>query len=82
MKKYNVVYPFDVIEKIKVGDKVYMLDREKAKVHIASNVAAGFLCKAINDKTGRFDFWTVDEAKDEEVTVAAIDSRFCDNLDN
>ena len=69
MKKYNTIYSFNVIDSIREGKKVYMLDRESALVYEAANVKACTLIQAIDDDTYRFEFWVAEETEaQEEVT--------------
>ena len=61
MLKYKSVYPFQVLDKIKCGEYIYMTDRKEWKIYSVNTMSVAFMLAAINDTTGRFDFWTKED---------------------
>lgn len=57
--KYIIIYAFEVTSKITEGRDVYMLDRDTYQVYYVNEMTvaelAGFL--ALNDVSGRFEYW-------------------------
>ena len=57
---YKIVYPFEVIEKMKNAEEVYMLDREKLAVECVENMEVGALASVLSKaekEPNRFEFW-------------------------
>lgn len=57
MKSYSNVYGFNVMDKIRKGEKLLLIDLEEETVLKAANVSAALLIEAIDDDTGRYRFY-------------------------
>lgn len=58
--EYKVIYPFDVLDKIKDGKNVGLTDRGNGVVRSVNDLTVSELAEVLNnfDKTkGRFEFW-------------------------
>ena len=67
MLTYKVIYPWEVIEKIKQNPNIYMLDRQQLVVTSVETMEVGDFASvlAIADKEqNRFEFW--EERKETE----------------
>lgn len=74
MEKYDDLYPFDVLEAVRQGRKVYMLDKLELEVNevFSMEIREFFLLLdyANRDKTNRYAFWAAKEDdQDEHDTV-------------
>ena len=64
MKKFKKVYYFDVFDKIKAGEEVYMVDRLQKDVPLINEFALcdwARILQQINEDSERFDFFTEKE---------------------
>ena len=62
MEKYKSIYSFNVIDEIKHGANVCMLDRKEMEVECVENMEVGDFASvlAISEKEkDRFEFWKV-----------------------
>ena len=57
MKKYRKVYSFDVLDKIKEGHRVFVIDREEKKVSTVNWIDVEEYITIVADETERYDFW-------------------------
>ena len=69
MEKYIKVYHWDVLEMIKKGMTVYMLDRELAEIFVFNEIS---MCKGLEilntkDDNGRYDFWRIEVVENAEL---------------
>lgn len=67
MKTYNTIYSFEVLDKIKEGAKVYVLDREEKAVYCVNDISVADLAQLeIFGKTNkkRFEYW-IEEITEE-----------------
>lgn len=65
MKHYKKIYSFNVIDEIKNGKRVMMLDKQDEKVYPAGDVKSSYLFNAIeSDEKERFEFWAVEESEE------------------
>lgn len=63
---YRTVYSFDVIDLIRQGNDVYMLDRLKHAVECVTNMEVGdFACilETSKEEPTRFEFWVIDKTE-------------------
>lgn len=65
MKSYSNVYGFNVMDKIRKGEKLLLIDLEEETVLKAANVSAALLIEAIDDKTGRYVFYEKDSEHEQ-----------------
>ena len=67
MTKYERIRPYWVIDEIKHGRKVYVLDRKLKKVATVNDASVQDVVTAIeNAEDGRYEYW-YEEEKEEEV---------------
>lgn len=59
--KYINIYSFDVMGEIENGNTVYVVDKRKAEIFVANTAMAKDVAKATKDRTGRFEFFRIDE---------------------
>lgn len=65
--KYVSIYPWDVINNIKKGRKVYVLDRQVKKVYTVNDATVGDVVAVIASKEeDRYEFWYEEEVKTDE----------------
>ena len=57
--KYVSIFPFEVMDMIMDGVKVYMLDRTAGEVYCVNGLTVGHLADAITADTAdkRYEFW-------------------------
>ena len=67
MEKYVKVYSFELIKRIEEGKKVYMLDRSRSEVGYVNGMSVGEFVNLRSelDEDGRYDFWYIEEGKQE-----------------
>ena len=69
MATYKIIYPFEVLDKLKEGAEVCMVDRAEMKVACVGNLRtdsfASLLLLVAKEPT-RFEFWTTSKTEDEE----------------
>ena len=66
--RYKSIYPWDVIEQIKDGHKVHVLDKKTQSVYLVNELNVEIALKMTESKeSGRFEFWYVekDEVEDD-----------------
>lgn len=64
--KYVSVYPWWVIDEIKKGRKVYVLDRKLKTVHLVNVAPVQDVTRATeSEEKGRFEFWYEEESLPE-----------------
>ena len=68
-KSYKSIYSFEVIDKIREGFSVFLVDKEKECVESVADMEVCELAKVLNlcekEKT-RFDFWIVNMEEEHE----------------
>lgn len=67
MAKYSAVYRFEVLEKLRKGVEVYVLDRESGKTCCMSRLNVMSVLDVIdhnNDSDNRYEMWEVIDAED------------------
>ena len=64
MKIYKSIYSFEVLDYIKEGKSVYMLDRETSEVLEVNSIEVGEFAEVLkfDNETKRYDFW-IEETK-------------------
>jgi sortase (surface protein transpeptidase) len=67
--KYEKIYAFQVLDKIKGGKTVYMLDRQQFYVCIVNDIRVCILMDVLNtkDTTNRYEFWIEEVTEDAEL---------------
>ncbi len=63
---YKTVYPCEVEDYVKLGKKVFMVDKKYQNANLVQTMTYDYVTVAINDKTDRFYFWVVEEDKTDE----------------
>lgn len=66
MKKvFKTIYSFDVMEEIKKGNEVFILDRAACEVYDTSEITVTDFVRAISskDEDNRYAFWIVEEVE-------------------
>ena len=66
MIKYTEVYPFKVMDEIKAGTKVYMLDKAANTTKLVNSLPLDQAIKALGDNGNRFYFWKAELVDQEE----------------
>lgn len=66
MLKYVEVPPSDVIDEIKAGTEVNMLDKQEDHLDFVNYMYMGTVLEILADKSGRYYFWKVEYEDDEE----------------
>lgn len=61
MATYKTIYSFNVLDAIKEGKQVRVLDKEKDTVLNASEMRGSYLVEAIYEDSNRFEFWEVEK---------------------
>ena len=64
MRIYKSIYPFEVLDYIKAGETVYMLDRDTNEVLEVNSREVGEFAEVLkfDNETKRYDFW-IEETK-------------------
>lgn len=57
MINFENIYNFNVIDEIKAGSRVFVIDKFEETIKRASKIEAGILCKILDDKTDRYEFY-------------------------
>ena len=60
MKNYKSVYHWDVIDRIKEGKLVYLLDKEEQKIFCVNDMLVDKFVEILNlckENSERFEFW-------------------------
>ena len=67
--KYVTLYPFYVMDKIKEGKSVWMLDRKALAVDCVNEMTVADVVEVLEKETehGRFEFWYEEVAEDAEL---------------
>lgn len=66
MVRYETIRSYWVIDEIKNGKKVYVLDRKNRTVHLVNVAPVGDVIKAIeSEEEGRYIYWSETEVADE-----------------
>jgi sortase (surface protein transpeptidase) len=58
--RYNNIYSWRVIDEVKRGESVYVLDKKEKKVYAVNDITLGFALRIIEEAEkdmSRFDFW-------------------------
>ncbi len=55
--KYETICNSKVIDEIKSGTEVYMIDKFERYTYIANKCTIGHILKAVQDETGRYEFY-------------------------
>lgn len=64
---YKTVYPCWVIDEIRKGKKVYVLDRKMRKVSYVNDASVQDVVRVTEDEEkGRYDFWYEEEESEVE----------------
>lgn len=68
MKKYETIYPFEVINKLKEGKEVFVLDRNLKEVRSVGAMSVGAFVTIQNAQNAeeRFEFWIEEEQEETE----------------
>lgn len=68
MKKYQNVYPFEIMHLIEEGKEIYMLDKELLRVFCVNCLTFGEVVKMLKvvDKDSRYEFWYAVEEEAED----------------
>ena len=66
MLKYVEVSPSDVIDEIKAGTEVNMLDKKEAWFDVMNYLRMETVLEKLADKSGRYYFWIVEYEDDTE----------------
>lgn len=62
MKTYKDIYSFNVIDEIKKGHQVFVVDHLRALVHSANSMdAESLIAKISSEEKNRYAFWKVEE---------------------
>jgi hypothetical protein len=63
--KYIQVYSFEAMDMVGIGEKVYLLDRQKCTVTCVNDMTVRELAEVCreNKADGRFEFWYVREGE-------------------
>lgn len=71
MKKYEKIYAFNVIDEIKKGEDVFLIDRARLDNHSAitkaNKTSTERICEVLNhnNKDNRYEFFKVVETEEE-----------------
>ena len=67
--EYKTIYPFCVIDKIKGGKSVWMLDRKARAVDCVNEMTVADVVEILEKETERerFEFWYEEVAEDAEL---------------
>jgi sortase (surface protein transpeptidase) len=60
MMRYNNIYSWRVIDEVKRGESVYVLDKKEKEVYAVNDITLGFALRIIEEAEkdmSRFDFW-------------------------
>lgn len=66
MIKYTEVYPFKVMDEIKAGTKVYILDKAANTTKLVNSLPFDQAIKALEDNGNRFYFWKAELVDQED----------------
>ena len=66
MLKYVEVPQSNVIDEIKAGTEVNMLDKQEDRLDFVNYMYMGTVLEILADKSGRYYFWKVEYEDDEE----------------
>lgn len=66
MIKYTEIYPFKVMDEIKAGTKVYMLDKAANTTKLVNSLPFEQAIKTLEDNGDRFYFWKAELVDQEE----------------
>lgn len=66
MLKYVEVPPSDVIDEIKAGHEVNMLDKQEDHLDFVNYLYMKNVLEILADKSGRYYFWKVEYVSDSE----------------
>lgn len=66
MLKYVEVPQSNVIDEIKAGTEVNMLDKQEDRLDYVNYMYMGTVLEILADKSGRYYFWKVEYEDDEE----------------
>ena len=68
--RYKSIYPWDVIEQIKDGKKINVLDRKTQSVYLVNELNVEIALKMTESKeSGRFEFWYTEKEDTVNETV-------------
>ena len=69
MANYEVIFPFEVIEKVRKGEQVNVVDREKEELWNVNSLTLDEFAEILNaaeNNVLRFEFWIRKETKNEQ----------------
>lgn len=70
MKKYVTVYWWNVIDKVKEGKEVFLIDKEWKRVTSCEDISASVLIRVLGDcekkDIGKYEFYYIEEGEVEE----------------
>lgn len=66
MENYITIYPFEVIDTIKNGKTVYLLDKAIREVFCVNDMPVKYLVRVLNDDNAhkRYEIWYAEENED------------------
>lgn len=65
--KYRKVYPWNVIDEVKNGKAVFVLDKLLLKVSVVNEMRLNDVIRITeNEEENRYEFWCIEETKAEE----------------
>lgn len=64
MAKYNTIYSFEVFDKIGVGERVWVTDRQNKSVALINDMDVKSAVQIVNaeNRSRRYEFWTCSES--------------------
>lgn len=67
-KTYRIIYSFNIMDEIRAGKEVYMLDRELRCVECVNDMEVETLCKVLEQDNvkERFEFWVEEKGGKKE----------------